>query len=251
MAIVLKDVRKTFSGASCALQSLSLTFGSARTHVLLGSSGSGKSTLLRLIAGITPPDTGEILVEDVPQTPENQPRIAEKIGYVIQDGGLFPHLTAAGNISLKSELLGKPKPKIQSRIHELSALVGIAPSLLERLPRQLSGGERQRISLMRALMLDPPILLLDEPLGALDPIVRRSLQRELRRIFDRLQKTVILVTHDVAEAQFFGETVTLMNDGRIVQRGSFQDLVSHPRVPFVSEFILAQRDLGAQGIQAA
>lgn len=240
MAIVLNDVRKTFGGASCALQPLSLTFDSAQTHVLLGSSGSGKSTLLRLIAGITLSDTGEIIVEGIRQTPKNQPQIAERIGYVIQEGGLFPHLSAAGNVSLKSELLGKPGPQIQSRIRELSALVGIAPSLLERFPRQLSGGERQRISLMRALMLDPPVLLLDEPLGALDPIVRRSLQRELRGIFDRLRKTVILVTHDVAEAQFFGDTVTLMNEGRVVQRGSFQDLVRNPRTPFVSEFIQAQ-----------
>jgi len=248
MAIVLNDVRKTFGGASCALQPLSFNFDSAQTHVLLGSSGSGKSTLLRLIAGITPSDTGEIVVEGIRQTPENQSRIAEKIGYVIQEGGLFPHLTAAGNVSLKSELLGKPWEKIQSRIRELSNLVGIAPSLLDRFPRQLSGGERQRISLMRALMLDPPVLLLDEPLGALDPIVRRSLQRELRGIFDRLRKTVILVTHDVAEAQFFGDTITLMNGGRVVQRGSFQDLVSRPSTPFVSEFISAQ---GVPGIQAA
>ena len=247
--ITLQSVSKEFSGLP-ALRSISMSFEGSKTHVILGSSGCGKSTMLRIIVGILSPDRGEIWVNDTLLTPDSQPLLAEQMGYVIQEGGLFPHLTCRQNVALKAALLRWPKDKIETRISELSELMGLDPKILLRYPGEVSGGQRQRVSLMRALMLNPSILLLDEPLGALDPIVRHSLQNELRALFDRLRKTVILVTHDLGEAAFFGNRVTLMNQGRIVQQGTFSDLIRSPADPFVSEFINAQRPVAELRVPA-
>jgi osmoprotectant transport system ATP-binding protein len=172
---------------------------------------------------------------------QTQQYFARKIGYVIQDGGLFPHLTAEKNVVLVAGVLGWSKPRIAARLAELCALTGIDALTLRQFPKNLSGGQRQRVGLMRALMLDPEILILDEPLGALDPIVRAGLQTELKRIFNTVKKTVLLVTHDINEAAIFGHTITLLNNGRIEQHGVFEDLLKHPATTFVSEFINAQR----------
>jgi osmoprotectant transport system ATP-binding protein len=170
--------------------------------------------------------------------------MVRRIGYVIQDGGLFPHLSAADNVILPAKILPKntqwDTAHVQERLHELSSLVGLEFSMLDRFPRELSGGQRQRVSLMRALILDPTILLLDEPLGALDPIVRSALRAELKAIFSKLKKTVLIVTHDLDEAAFFGHSITLMREGRIEQHGELKTLALKPASPFVTEFIRAQ-----------
>jgi len=167
--------------------------------------------------------------------------LRRRMGYVIQDGGLFPHLTAAGNITLMARYLGWSRARVRDRLTELAELTHFPPEGLDRFPVQLSGGQRQRVSLMRALMLDPEVLLLDEPLGALDPMIRSGLQRELKSIFRTLRKTVILVTHDIGEAGFFGDEIVLLREGRAVQRGSLEDLVRTPAEAFVTDFVNAQR----------
>jgi osmoprotectant transport system ATP-binding protein len=162
---------------------------------------------------------------------------------VIQEGGLFPHLTARGNILLMARHLHRPENEMRARLSELRALTRFPENLLDRYPLELSGGQRQRVSLMRALMLSPELLLLDEPLGALDPLVRAALQKDLKEIFARLRQTALLVTHDLAEAAYLGDEIVLMNEGRIVQQGSLSDLRDKPTSNFVSEFINAQRSL--------
>ncbi len=156
---------------------------------------------------------------------------------------MFPHLTAAQNVLLMARHLKQPENQAQSRLVELCELTHFPQDGLSRFPAELSGGQRQRVGLMRALMLDPPLLLLDEPLGALDPMVRASLQTDLKEIFERLQKTVVLVTHDMAEAGFLADHIVLMKDGRIIQHGTLADLRERPADPFVSAFLSAQRSL--------
>ncbi len=240
--IHVDQVTKSFDGKT-ALASATLSVPPKRTLALIGPSGCGKSTLLRLILGLIAPDAGSITVDGTLMTPQTRLGLRRRMGYVIQDGGLFPHLTAAQNVSLMAEHLGWERDRIRARLRELSDLARLPLDLLDRFPAQLSGGQRQRVGLMRGLMLDPQVLLLDEPLGALDPIVRARLQEDLRGIFRRLDKTVILVTHDMSEAAYLGETIVLLREGRIVQQGAAQDLLERPVEPFVTEFIHAQRPL--------
>jgi len=212
-----------------------------RTHALIGSSGSGKTTLLRLTLGSIPFDKGWVKIDDQALLSFTQAEWADRIGYMPQDGGLFPHLTGAQNVSLVAGLRKWPKPKINERIEELRRLVGLDAALLKQFPHELSGGQQQRVAIMRAAMLDPAVLLLDEPMGALDPLIRRNLQQELKSIFHRLGKTVLLVTHDVGEAAFLADCITLLHEGRIVQTGSYRELLERPSEPFVTQFINAQR----------
>jgi osmoprotectant transport system ATP-binding protein len=237
--IAVRRVSKRYGG-SVALEDVSLEVAPGTTHVLLGSSGSGKSTLLRVILGLVAPDTGEAIVDGVTVSPVTRRQLVGRIGYVVQEGGLYPHLTVADNVGLPAEAVGWPRPRGAARVRELADLVGFDEAMLRRYPAELSGGQRQRVGLMRALVLDPPWLLLDEPLGALDPIVRADLQAELGRLFARLGKTVLLVTHDVREAVVLGSTITLMRAGRVVQHGRFADLARAPAEPFVTEFLNAQ-----------
>lgn len=223
------------------LSSVNLTLGSERTHVLLGSSGSGKTTLLRLIAGLIPADEGQIRIDGAAVVVADPNPFADRLGYMVQEGGLFPHLSAADNVTLVARVRGWPPAEIQKRLEELGALVGLDGALLQRYPSRLSGGQRQRVALIRALFLRPRIVLLDEPLGALDPIIRRELQATLKLVFASLRTTAVLVTHDVGEAAFFGDTVSLLHQGRILQHGSFADLVKSPSHPYVTEFLMAQR----------
>src|SRR5207244_6942779 len=206
-------------------------------------SGCGKSTLLRLIIRLIEPDSCSIEFDDEPITSDIIGTLRRRIGYVIQEGGLFPHLTARANVLLMARHIGKSEDKMQNRLAELCELTRFSVNLLSRYPVELSGGQRQRVGLMRALMLSPELLLLDEPLGALRPLVRASLQKDLKEIFARLRQTALLVTHDLAEAAYFGDGIVLMNGGRIVQQGSINDLRERPVDPFVSEFINAQRTL--------
>jgi len=236
----LVGVSKSYDG-TLALQPTDLTIPSGQTTVLIGPSGCGKSTVLRLMAGLLQPDAGVITFEGVPVTPANARAIRRRIGFVVQDGGLFPHLTARGNATLMAHHLGWERTLIDQRLEELTVLTRLPPELLERYPVQLSGGQRQRVSLIRALMLDPALLLLDEPLGALDPLIRSDLQADLRGIFHELNKTVVLVTHDLGEAGFLGDKLVLMQAGRIVQQDTFENLLRAPADDFVSRFISAQR----------
>jgi osmoprotectant transport system ATP-binding protein len=240
----LVDVSKRYTDA-IALQPTDLSIERGNTTVLIGPSGCGKSTLLRLIIGLVRPDSGSIQFNGSPVTVDNIDALRRRIGYVIQEGGLFPHLTARANVLLMARHIGKSPDEMQSRLRELCALTRFSDNLLSRYPIELSGGQRQRVSLMRALMLSPELLLLDEPLGALDPLVRASLQKDLREIFTRLSQTVLFVTHDLAEANYFGNEIVLMNEGCIVQKGTVTDLRERPADPFVSEFINAQRGIAA------
>ena len=237
--IALRGVTKRIGGA-VALEDVSIEVPAGTTHVLLGSSGSGKSTVLRLVLGLTAPDAGAVLVDGTPVDASTRAGLVRRMGYVVQDGGLYPHLTAADNAALAAEAQGWPRARIAARLDELAAMTDLDRAQLGRHPRELSGGQRQRVGLMRALMLDPPILLLDEPLGALDPIVRAELQAELTRLFAALGKTVVLVTHDIREAALLGRSITLLRAGRVVQQGAFADLAERPAAPFVTEFLTAQ-----------
>jgi osmoprotectant transport system ATP-binding protein len=240
--VQLVDVSKRYADAP-ALQPTNLSIERGKTTVLIGPSGCGKSTLLRLIIRLIEPDSGTIKFDGAPMTRENIDVLRRRIGYVIQEGGLFPHLTARANILLLPRHLGKSDEELRPRLLELCALTRFPENLLPRYPVELSGGQRQRVSLMRALMLSPELLLLDEPLGALDPLVRAGLQKDLKEIFARLQQTALLVTHDLAEAAYLGDEIVLMNEGRIIQRGSIVDFRERPANEFVSEFINAQRAL--------
>ncbi len=240
--VSLAEVSKRYPDAP-ALHPTTLSIERDRTTVLIGPSGCGKSTLLRLIIGLIESDTGRIEFDGQPVNPRTIGEVRRHIGYVIQEGGLFPHLTARGNVELMARHLAQAPEKTEARIKELSALTRFPDSALERYPVELSGGQRQRVSLMRALMLAPELLLLDEPLGALDPLVRAALQKDLKEIFSQLGQTVLLVTHDLPEAAYFGDTIVLMNEGKIVQQGSIEDLRARPATPFVTEFITAQRSL--------
>lgn len=242
--VVLSDVSKSYGG-SIALQPTTLSFDTGRTTVLIGPSGCGKSTILRLINGLILPTSGTIEINKVALNGSSLTELRRVMGYVIQEGGLFPHLTSRENISLLAKHIHVSAEGISSRINELCSLTHFDNELLDRYPSELSGGQRQRVSIMRALMLDPPILLFDEPLAALDPMVRFALQQELKQIFEKLHKTVILVTHDLPEAAYFADTIILMNKGEVVQIGTMSELHSRPRSDFVTSFIAAQRTLAS------
>jgi osmoprotectant transport system ATP-binding protein len=243
--IKFRAVTKEFGKGSPALIDIDLEIPARQTTVLIGPSGCGKSTLLRLIIGLLEPTRGHVEVAGRPVNRAGILDLRRRFGYVIQDGGLFPHLTARENIALMARHLRLAASDVDTRLTELCQLTRFASQNLERYPVELSGGQRQRVSLMRALMLKPELLLLDEPLGALDPLVRARLQSELKEIFGSLAQTIVLVTHDMAEAAFLGDTLVLMNEGRIVQQGRLDDLRNHPASGFVSEFINAQRGLAA------
>jgi osmoprotectant transport system ATP-binding protein len=244
----LQAVAKRYGGV-VALDVTDLEVPEGTSTVLIGPSGCGKTTLLRLLNGLVQPDTGTVSFRGVPIGPGNVQELRRKMGYVIQDGGLFPHLDAAANVTLMARHLRWPPARIETRLDEIVRMTRFPGDALDRFPIQLSGGQRQRVALMRALMLDPDVLLLDEPLGALDPLVRRELQDDLAALFVSLRKTVVLVTHDLEEAAFFGGRTVLLRDGRIVQQGSIDDLLRRPADPFVSVFVNAQRrtiEIGAE-----
>jgi osmoprotectant transport system ATP-binding protein len=236
----LNNISKRFNKEQ-ALYPFSYDAFSAQTSVFIGPSGCGKSTLLRLITGLLSSDTGDIIFDDLALSSETLPQLRKRMGYVIQEGGLFPHMTAKSNVSIMADHLRWANDKKESRLNELSTLVQLPTELLSRYPGELSGGQCQRVSLMRALMLDPDFLLLDEPLGALDPMIRFDLQQELKEIFKQLGKTVLMVTHDIGEAAYFGDNLILLREGKIVQQGTIVDFISSPAEEFVEQFIRAQR----------
>jgi len=238
--IALENITKAY-GNTAVIDDLSLLVESGSTTVLIGPSGCGKSTTLKLINGLVRPENGSVIINNQNIGDYDIFSLRTKIGYVIQDGGLFPHLTAYENVSILASYLGWKKQSISERLGELCELTKFPSEVLSRFPVQISGGQRQRVSLMRALMLDPDILLMDEPLAALDPIIRYDLQNDLKQIFNTLNKTVILVTHDINEADFFGNKIVLIKDGSVVQEGTLKQFVEYPSNSFVTKFISAQR----------
>jgi osmoprotectant transport system ATP-binding protein len=238
----LVGASKRYDG-QIALAPLDLEIARGETVGLIGPSGSGKTTILRLALGLLTPDAGLVRFRGAPLAAANVRGARQQMGYVVQDGGLFPHLTAAENVELMARHLGWQAPRIDARRAELVELTRFPADALERYPWQLSGGQRQRVGLMRALFLDPALLLLDEPLGAIDPLVRAELQDDLSAIFARLDKAVVVVTHDLAEAAFFARRLVLLRQGQVVQQGSIEMLLRAPAEPFVTHFVEAQRRL--------
>jgi len=236
----LSGVSKSYNGVP-ALSSCNLTIPAQRTTVLIGESGSGKSTLLRMMLGLVHPDDGRVLFQDSQLSDDNILALRRRMGYGIQGGGLFPHLTAAENVCLMAKYLRWPRSQIDARLSELVQLTQFPMEGLAHYPSELSGGQAQRVSLMRALMLGPEVILLDEPLGALDPVTRFDLQSELKRVFNKVGKTVVMVTHDMGEAAFFGHRLVILRHGRILQQGSIEELINAPADPYITRFIRAQR----------
>lgn len=239
--IQLRNLSIAFDGKT-VLHELNLTVTKGESVALLGLSGSGKTTALKTIAGLITPQTGSVMVGNELLTPVSVGKVRRHLGYVIQDGGLFPHLTLFQNLALVGAEAGLTPAEINSRVAVLATLTKLSPEILARYPRQVSGGQRQRVGLMRALLLDPDYLLLDEPLGALDPITRRELQDELKEIFSGLGKTVVLVTHDLFEADHLAQRIVLLDGGSIAQEGKMEDLIERPANDFVRRFVRAQAD---------
>lgn len=240
LMLELANVTKSYKSQT-VLRDFSLRLEAGKTFVLIGPSGCGKSTILRLIVGLISPDAGKVFVDEQQLTAGSAMQLRRRMGYVIQEGGLFPHMTAADNAALMARFLKWDEKKIEARLKELAELTHLPLEMLAKFPVQLSGGQRQRVSLMRALMLDPDFLLLDEPLGALDPMIRADLQRDLREIFRTLKKTVIVVTHDLNEAAYLGERLFLLRAGEVIQEGPPNELLEQPADDFVKEFVNAQR----------
>lgn len=244
--LALQHIHKRFDG-KIALDDINLTVAKGATHALIGSSGSGKTTLLRITLGLIPFDQGYVKINDQPLLSYSRSEWADRIGYVPQEGGLFPHLSGLNNVILIAKLRGWPASQIAARVVEMTSLVDLDAATLARFPHELSGGQRGRVAIMRAAFMDPAVMLLDEPMGALDPLVRRDLQQELKSIFRRLNKTVVIVTHDLSEAVFLAQRITLLHHGRVIQTGSYEELVTQPADPFVSLFINAHPSLPVIG----
>jgi len=220
------------------LDGLTLTVGAGETVALIGSSGCGKTTALKLVNRLLDADGGRVLVEGRDVAGEDPIALRRKLGYVIQEGGVFPHWDVRSNVEVVPRMLGWDEERRARRCREVLAMVNLpAEEFGPRRPRQLSGGQRQRVGVARALAADPPVLLMDEPFGALDPIARRALQREFLEWKRRLKKAVLLVTHDMREAFLLADRIAVMDRGRLRQIGTRADLVERPADDFVREFV--------------
>jgi len=240
VAIEFRNVSYCLDGGRELLSQLNLEILRGETLVLLGRSGSGKTTTLKLINRLLAPTAGEVVVDGRPTTTWDVIRLRRMIGYVIHDAGLFPHFTVERNIGLVPKLEKWTAERIQKRVDELLQLVGLDHQIASRYPRELSGGQRQRVGVARALAADPPILLMDEPFGALDPITRAELQREFQALQMRLQKTVVFVTHDMREALLLGTRIALIEAGRLVALNTPQAFL-HSKDPLVASYVDAFR----------
>jgi len=243
--ITLEHVSKQYSNGRCAPRDLDLEILDGQITVLIGPSGCGKTTTLRLINRLAEPTAGRIVIDGEDVALVNPVALRRRIGYVIQQIGLFPHLTVGANVATIPRLLGWNRARQQSRIDELLELVGLEPSVYrDRYPHELSGGQQQRVGVARALGADPPLLLMDEPFGALDPITRVRLQEELLSIQAGVRKTIVFVTHDIDEAVKLGDQIVILGeDGTLAQHATARELLAKPSSPFVESFIGADRGL--------
>lgn len=238
MSIEFRSVTKRFTDDTLAVEEFTLTIPSRKTTVLVGSSGSGKTTLLRMINRMVDPTSGSILIDGEDIAGVEPVALRRRIGYVMQNSGLLPHRKVIDNIATVPLLTGVKKPAAHQRALELMDTVGLDRALAGRYPAQLSGGQQQRVGVARGLAVDPNILLMDEPFGAVDPIVRDDLQRELLRLQSELDKTVVFVTHDIDEAFLLGDQVVILEKGaKIAQIGSPSEILENPASEFVAKFI--------------
>jgi osmoprotectant transport system ATP-binding protein len=236
-AIAFQDVSRSFGGRR-VLDGFSLAVADGETVALIGPSGCGKTTALKLVNRLLDPDSGRVLVEGREVASEDPIALRRKLGYVIQEGGLFPHWDVRANVEVVPKLLGWDEERRRRRSAEVLGMVNLpAEEFAARRPRQLSGGQRQRVGVARALAADPPVLLMDEPFGALDPIARRALQREFLDWKKRLKKAVLLVTHDMREAFLLADRIAVMDRGRVRQAGTKAELLERPADDFVREFV--------------
>jgi osmoprotectant transport system ATP-binding protein len=246
--VEFRDVSKSYTG-QLAVDRLSFTVPAGKICVLVGPSGSGKTTSLKMVNRLIEPTSGAILIDGEDVLREEPTALRRRIGYVIQQVGLFPHQTIAENVGTVPRLLAWPKERVAARTEQLLALVGLDPSrFAKRYPAQLSGGERQRVGVARALAAEPPVMLMDEPFGAVDPIVRDRLQNEFLRIQRDQGTTVLFVTHDVAVAIKLGDRVAVMRGGKLVQYAPPGELLAHPANDFVAEFVGSDRGLKRLGL---
>jgi osmoprotectant transport system ATP-binding protein len=245
----LERVSKRF-GAARAVDEVSLRVGSGETVVLIGPSGCGKTTTLKMINRLVEPDAGTVRVRGQDVRTLDPVALRRSVGYVIQQVGLFPHMTVEANVTIVLRLLGRDPARRRARAGELLELVGLpAAEFLERYPRQLSGGQQQRVGVARALAADPDIVLMDEPFGAVDPITRKQLQRELRRIQAEVRKTIVFVTHDLGEAFGLADRIVVMDRGAVRQDGTPRELLFAPADGFVTRFVGEDRGLRALSLQ--
>ena len=238
VAVEFRDVSLALDTGKLLVRDLSFSISRGETIVLLGRSGSGKTTTLKLINRLLEPTAGAVLVEQTPTLSWDPIKLRRKIGYVIQETGLFPHFTVERNIALVPKLEGWPREQTRKRVGVLLEMVGLpAASFADRYPRELSGGQRQRVGVARALAADPPIVLMDEPFGALDPLTRLELQREFAELTARLSKTIIFVTHDVREAFTLANRIGLFEEGRLVVLATPQEFAvsDHPEARAFNE----------------
>jgi osmoprotectant transport system ATP-binding protein len=243
-AIAVRDVHVSRGAAGMVLRGLDLEIPAGETLALVGRSGAGKSTLLKLINGLIVPDRGQVIVDGRDTREWNPFELRRRIGYVLQEIGLFPHMTVAANVAVVPKLLGWEPARIDARVTEMLTLVGLPPATYaQRSALELSGGQRQRVGVARALAADPPILLMDEPFGALDPVTRAELHREFRRIQAQVRKTVVIVTHDMAEAFALADRVGVLDEGVIAQLDAPRALArsTDPRVRPLLEPLLEAR----------
>ncbi|RIV23553.1 ABC transporter ATP-binding protein [Fibrisoma montanum] len=234
--ITVRNVSRQY-GNQLVVNDVSFAVANGETLVLLGTSGSGKTTTLRLINRMIDPTSGSIVVNGVDVRQQDGPTLRRSIGYVIQDGGLFPHYTVAENVATVPNLLGWNEAAIRERTRELADRLRLPADMLNRYPAELSGGQRQRVGLARALAARPPVVLMDEPFGALDPFTRRHVRREVFGLNELRETTVVLVTHDVGEALELADRIALMDQGRIVQIGLPDELLQRPANDFVRDFL--------------
>nr|WP_211660920.1 ATP-binding cassette domain-containing protein [Modestobacter muralis] len=240
MPIRLEGVTKRYPGqGKPAVDAVTLELPAGQTTAFVGPSGCGKTTLLKMINRLIEPTSGKIFLGDEDVTGQDPDKLRRRIGYVIQAGGLFPHMTVGANVALVPKMLGWDKKKVAGRVEELLDLVGLDPAVYrDRYPRELSGGQQQRVGVARGLAADPPVLLMDEPFGAVDPITRQRLQDEMLRIQDELGKTIVCVTHDFDEAVKLGDKIVVFDVGaRVVQHGTPEEILSNPAEQYVADFV--------------
>jgi osmoprotectant transport system ATP-binding protein len=243
--ISIEKLRKEYDDGTVAVQGLSLEVAQGEIAVLVGPSGCGKTTTMRMINRLVEPSSGTIVLDGKDVSTVDPVELRRHIGYVIQQIGLFPHQTVAGNIATVPQLLHWDKNKTKARVGELLELVGLDPAVHgKRYPHQLSGGQRQRVGVARALAADPPVLLMDEPFGAVDPVARDRLQAEFLRLQEQVRKTIVFVTHDIDEAIRLGDRIAVMSEGgHLEQYADPSTLFSNPATPFVADFVGAERTL--------